>query len=155
VAAELMLKAGMTSPEAESLLRSIFVHKASAVLEEQNTLPIGPSYVQLSIVTGVHRNFVRRILMATPRVDPRRGNRGSTVRRLMRAWKTAPRYVDLEGHPETLNEVSPEPSFRSLVKESLPGAPWQRVLQELDRAGWIRFLSNHRIRLRLSRKFGD
>src|ERR1700733_15206973 len=58
---ELFLELGVTSPEAESLLRSLFVHKARQWLTESSADGARPSDVRVSLVTGVHRNFVRRI----------------------------------------------------------------------------------------------
>jgi hypothetical protein len=73
---ELFLELGITSPEAESLLRSVFVHKARHWLAKSAGAPGSPSDVRVSLVTGVHRNFVRKILEEPPGIAAAREQKG-------------------------------------------------------------------------------
>jgi hypothetical protein len=147
---ELFLELGITSPEAESLLRSLFVHKARAWLgrpgEEE------PSDVRVALVTGVHRNFVRSILAEPPRITAAREHKGHRASRLLEAWHSDPHYLDSSGKPRDLSEKAQEPSFSTLASTYVPGAAPSVVLEELHRAGLVQRLSEHRVRVR-SRAF--
>jgi Family of unknown function (DUF6502) len=147
---ELLLEIGTTSPEAESLLRSVFVHKARARLTAQGDGEI-PSDARVALVTGVHRNFVRKILSVPPQVAQGRERRGYLSGRVLKAWLTLPPYRNESGKPLDLPEKGPEPSFATLVAWSLPAAAPRVVLEELIRAGVVESLSDHRVRVRARR----
>jgi hypothetical protein len=149
---ELFLELGITSPEAESLLRSVFVHKAREWLAEPRVERGGPSDVRVSLVTGVHRNFVRSILAEPPRIAAAREQKGHRAGRLLEAWHSDPKYLDSSGKPRDLSEKEQEPSFYSLASTYVPGAAPSMVLEELRRAGLVQMLSEHRLRVR-SRTF--
>src|SRR6202167_165111 len=149
---ELFLELGITSPEAESLLRSLFVHKARKWLAESSADGASPSDARVSLVTGVHRNFVRRILAEPPRIAAARAKRKHRTARLLEAWHTDPVYLDSSAKPRDLSKRQPEPSFSTLASTYVPGAAPGVVLQELHRAGVVQFLSDERVRIR-SRTF--
>ena len=145
---QLFLELGITSPEAESLLRSLFVHTAREWLAGSTGSGESPSDARVSLVTGVHRNFVRRILGQPPRIAAAREEKGHPAERLLDAWHSDPAYLDSSGKPRDLSEKAPEPSFYSLVSQSIPGAAPGVVLEELQRAGVVQLLSEHRVRVR-------
>jgi hypothetical protein len=149
---ELFLELGITSPQAESLLRSLFVHKARQWLAAPSADGANPSDVRVSLVTGVHRNFVRRILAEPPRIAAARERKKHRTARLLDAWHTDPAYLDSSGKPRDLSKKEPEPSFSTLAGTYVPGAAPGVVLQELRRAGVVQFLSDERVRVR-SRTF--
>jgi len=149
---QLFLELGITSPEAESLLRSLFVHKAREWLASSSKLGVSPSDARVSLVTGVHRNFVRRILGEPPKIAAVRQQKGHRAERLLDAWYSDPAYLDSSGKPRDLSERAPEPSFYSLAGQYVPGAAPGIVLEELRRAGVVQMLAEHRVRVR-SRKF--
>ena len=149
---DLFLELGITSPEAESLLRSLFVHKARQWLAASSADGASPSDVRVSLVTGVHRNFVRRILSEPPRIAAARERKKHRTARLLDAWHTDPAYLDSSGKPRDLSKRQPEPSFSTLASTYVPGATPGVVLQELHRAGVVQFLSDDRVRVR-SRTF--
>lgn len=145
---ELLLDLGITSPEAESLLRSIFVHAARRSLERLDPEALPPSDVRVALATGVHRNFVRRILAEPPRIAAARSRKGHRAGRLIEAWHTDPAYLDSNGKPRDLSERFPEPSFHSLASAYLPGTAPTVVLDELRRAGLVQLVAEHRVRVR-------
>jgi len=149
---ELFLELGITSPEAESLLRSVYVHTAREWLAKSHAASADPSDVRVSLVTGVHRNFVRRILAEPPRIAAAREQKGHPAGRVLEAWHSDPKYLDSSGKPRDLSEKDQEPSFNSLVLDHLPGATPGMVLAELRRAGLVQMISEHRVRVR-SRTF--
>jgi len=149
---ELFLELGITSSEAESLLRSLFVHKARNWLTESSADGARPSDVRVSLVTGVHRNFVRRILAEPPRIAAARAQKKHRTARLLEAWHADPAYLDSSGKPRDLSKRQPEPSFFTLASTYAPGAAPGVVLQELHRAGVVQLLPEERVRVR-SRTF--
>jgi hypothetical protein len=149
---ELFLELGITSPEAESLLRSLFIHKARSWLAESSADGTRPSDVRVSLVTGVHRNFVRRILAEPPSTAAARGQKKHRTARLLDAWYTDGAYLDSSGKPRDLFKRQPEPSFFTLASTYTPGAAPGVVLQELHRAGVVQLLPLERVRVR-SRTF--
>jgi len=144
---ELLLELGVTSPEAESLLRGVFVHKTREWLARQSS-GSQPSDVRISLVTGVHRNFVRRILSEPPKIADARENKSSHANRLLRGWHTDAAYLDTSGKPRDLPEKGGEPSFQSLSATYIPGVAPGVVLDQLRRGGLVQMLSEHRLRVR-------
>jgi len=144
---ELLLEIGITSPQAESLLRSLFVHSARERIIEKGGRA-ERSDVRVSLITGIHRNVVREILSRPLGVAPPREKRGHLLNRVLRAWQSDKRYLDDHGKPRDLNEEGQVPSFAALVAATLPTASARFVLQELMHAGAVESLSDHRVRLR-------
>jgi hypothetical protein len=149
---ELLLELGVTSPEAESLLRSVFVHKAKAMLAKAAASSGSASDVRIALVTGVHRNFVRRLLAEPPRIAAARAHKGHRTDRLLEAWHVDPIYLDSNGKPRDLPEAGEAPSFASLANKYVPGTPPRVILDELRRSQIVQQLAEHRLRV-LSRRF--
>jgi hypothetical protein len=145
---EMLLEMGVTSPEAESLLRSVFVHRARAWLTRLDPSAGEPSDARVALVTGVHRNFVRHILAEPPRIARTRQQKGSRAQRLLNAWYSDPLYLDAQGKPLELPERGDAPSFQALVNAYLPGTAAGVLLAELRRGGQVHILPDDRVRLR-------
>jgi hypothetical protein len=145
---ELLLELGVTSPEAESLLRSVFVHQARLWLCRKYPEDGFPSDARIALLTGVHRNFVRHILKDQPRIAKSRRQKHSRAERLLNAWYSDPIYLDGSGKPRDLPERGSRPSFRSLVAAYFPGAAAATMLAELKRAGAVQSLAAGRVRVR-------
>ncbi|MGA8708637.1 MAG: DUF6502 family protein [Steroidobacteraceae bacterium] len=144
---ELFLELGITSPEAESLLRSVYVHAARKWLAKRGG-ETEPSDVRVALATGVHRNFVRRILSEPPRIAAAREQKGHRAGRLLEAWHSDPKYLDSSGKPRDLSERDQEPSFHTLATTYVPGTAPGVVLGDLRRAGLVQMLAEHRVRVR-------
>ena len=144
---ELFLKLGITSPEAEALLRTVYVHAARKQVSRSLEPGQKTSDVRIALVTGVHRNFVRKILAEPPAISASRHWRGSSVARLVSAWRVDPKYIDQFGRPLDIAERDQEPSFRSLVRQYLPGVTPAVALSELRRANQVQLIADHRLRL--------
>jgi hypothetical protein len=145
---EMLLEMGVTSPEAESLLRSVFVHRAREWLARLDHEAAAPSDARIALVTGIHRNFVRHLLAEPPRIAKARQQKGSPAARLLNAWYSDPRYLDADGKPLELAEKGADPSFQSLVAAHLPGAAAGVLLGELKRGGQVQLLPDGRLRVR-------
>ena len=144
---ELLLELGITSPEAESLLRGMFVHTCRNWLARQHG-GADPSDVRIALVTGVHRNFVSRLLAEPPKIAAAREHKGHRAARLLRAWYSESAYLDGGGKPRDLAERGAAPSFEALATRYVPGAPPAVLLQELHRAGVVELLAEQRVRVR-------
>lgn len=144
---DLFLELGITSPEAESLLRAVFVHRSRRWLSD---LEGGgaPSDVRIALVSGVHRNFVSRLLAEPPKIARARERKGHRLGRLLDAWHREPSYLDSSGKPRDLPEHGLSPSFEALASHYLPGVSFGALMRELHRAGVIETLANRRIRVR-------
>jgi hypothetical protein len=107
-----------------------------------------PSDVRISLVTGVHRNFVRSILAEPPKIADAREQKTNRANRLLQAWYSDPLYLDISGKPRELPERGGKPSFQTLSATYVPGAAPGVVLDQLRRAGLVQTLSEHRLRVR-------
>jgi len=145
---EIFLELGVTSPEAESLLRSVFVHKAREQLSKHGKLGKVPSDVRVALLTGVHRNFVKNILAGPPGIAKIRQEKKDSTTKLLHAWRSSPQYLDDRGKPRDLPESGAEPSFASLVKACMPGTAPSVALEVLESAGLIETLRGRSLRLR-------
>lgn len=144
---ELFLELNITSPEIESLLRSLFVHKARDWLARQDG-GTTPSDARIALVTGVHRNFVHQILREPPAIAVARQRKGHPADKLLEAWHKQFNYLDNGGKPRDLPEKGPAPSFEALVNDYMAGAATGVVLRELHRAGIVQLLGDRRVRVR-------
>lgn len=149
---EVLLRIGITSPEAEGLMRGLYVHRAREWLASQATGRL-PSDVRVALVTGVHRNFVRQILATSPAIPSKRERRAYLSGRVLRAWRSDARYCDESGKARDIPEVGQVPSFAALVGQYLPRRTPSVVLEELLRAGAVQKVAGDRVRLR--RRAGD
>jgi hypothetical protein len=144
---ELFLKLGVTSPEAETLLRAVYVHTVKRRISKSLEPGQKSSDVRIALVTGIHRNFVRKILAESPAILTSRQWRGSSVSRLISAWRADPKYIDTLGRPLDIAEKDGEPNFKTLVQQYLPGVTPAVALSELRRARQVELISGHRLRL--------
>jgi hypothetical protein len=144
---ELLLEFGVTSPEAESLLRSVYVHRARARLATSLGRGKAPSDVHVALITGIHRNFVRQILSGPPHIPSDREHRGSTISRVLHAWQSNRNYLSANGVPLDLAEEGERLSFQSLVSQTLPGVAPSAVMAELRARGLVKLLPDHRVRI--------
>jgi Family of unknown function (DUF6502) len=146
----LFVELGVSSPEAESLLRSVLVHAAFRRESGGNGKRVNLS--RIALLAGVHRNEVKRILSAPPRIDPAREARQHRANRILSGWYTDPDYIDAEGQPKDLNVKSKSrkaESFWALVNRYAPGV-WPRlVLKEFIRIGAVQELPNQRLKVRM------
>jgi hypothetical protein len=141
---ELMLDAGITSPEFESLSRSVFTHAAHDRLVASNE---DASYARVSLMTGLHRNEVSAQLKRPPQIAPDREARTYGANRVLSGWHTDDRYLNERGHPRLL-QMTGRGGFDELVESYAPNISAAIVLEELMRAGAAETLSTGEVRAR-------
>src|SRR4029077_20035109 len=77
-----LIESGITSSEAETLLRAVCVHEAARSFSEHGRRP---NVSQISIKTGVGRHVVAEILKRSPRLKDLETRRDATSR-VLAGW---------------------------------------------------------------------
>ncbi len=149
--APLLVEFGVTSPEAESLLRAVCVH------ETARTQTLGGRRLnvsRVSVKTGVNRHLIKTLLKSPPRVDGGLSTRRDSMRRVIDGWLTDPRYTS-HGRPKDLEIGNPNSKGRdawTLIQRYAPGV-WPRlILDELIRVEFVDSQPNGRLRLKRTAK---
>jgi hypothetical protein len=134
-----LVESGITSSEAETLLRAVCVHEAARSFVERGRRP---NVSQIAIKTGVDRHLVAEILKTPPRVDRTLETRRDATSRVIAGWFSDPRY-SRNGKPMALQVGDPRSRGRtvwSLVEHFAPGV-WPRlVIDELIRVDLVEVL---------------
>lgn len=140
-----LIESGVTSSEAETLLRAVCVHAAARSFPQHR---IRPNASQISIKTGVDRHLVAGILKTPPRVDGGLETRRDATSRVIAGWLSDPHYCK-SGLPLALPIGDPRSRGRtiwSLVEEHAPGV-WPRlVIDELIRLNLVETLPDGTLR---------
>jgi hypothetical protein len=156
--ARLLIEHGVSSPEAESLLRAVCVHQAAKIESARRTRP---NVSRIALVTGVDRGEVRRILEGPPRVGSALETRRHRANRVLAAWHSDQDFI-ARGEPLVLPiKVGDRrrPSFWKLVRRYAPGVYPGLILGELCRVGAAEKLADGRVRVRMlqykAKEFSD
>jgi hypothetical protein len=140
-----LLESGITSSEAEILLRAVCVHEAARTFAERGRRP---NVSQIAIKTGVDRHVVAEILKTPPRVDGALETRRDVTSRVIAGWLSDPRYFKA-GVPLALPVGDSRARGRtvwSLVEDYAPGV-WPRlVIDELIRLDLVQALADGTLR---------
>ena len=146
---QLLVAHGVSSPEAESLLRAVCVHEAATT---DRALRKKINVSRIALVTGVDRAEVTRILRGPPRVDPGLETRRQ-VNKVLAGWHSDRDFVD-ENRPLTLRIKARNhggKSFWALVNRYAPGVYPGLLLNELIRVHAVQRLKDGRVRVRMRR----
>jgi hypothetical protein len=155
--ARLLVAHGVSSPEAESLLRAVCVHEAANTEAGHRKKP---NVSRVALLTGIDRAEVARILKVPPRVDPELQTRRH-VNRVLAGWYSDRDFVDGK-RPLPLPIKATEhtrPTFWTLVQRYAPGVYPGLILGELLRVRAVAKLDGGRVQVRMRRyragEFGD
>jgi hypothetical protein len=152
--ARLLVEHGVSSRQAERLLRAVYVRevgKASATPGKR------PNASRVALVTGVDRREVTRILKARHKPGEVNDHR-YRVNRVLAGWHSDATYSS-GGRPRLLpvkatkNRDYKRSNFWALAKRYAPGIYPGLILSELIRAGAVEELENGRLRVR-AREYG-
>lgn len=142
--AQLLLECGITSPEAESLLRAVFVHEAIGIGRSRGKKP---NASRIALLTGLDRAEVARILKDAPRVQPWIEMRRNRVNRVLAGW-----HLDRDffagSRPAILHIKQARPrrrTFWTLANRYAPGVYPGLILSELVRMGVVEKLTDGRV----------
>jgi hypothetical protein len=143
--APLLIEQGITSPEAEALLRAVCVRAAA---KTQKTRGKRPNVSRISIKTGIDRHTVAELLRAAPEGEAGFTSRRDSMSRVIEGWLSDPEYTE-RGQPRDLDIGDPGfkgRSIWSLVKRYAPGV-WPRlIIDELIRVDCVETLPNGQLR---------
>jgi len=148
--AQLLVSHGICSPEAESLLRAVYVHE---VVRSDASCGKKPNVSRIALVTGVDRPEVARILSGPPKVDPGLETRRHRVNRVLAGWYSDSDFVDGK-RPQVLmikTKEQKQPTFWKLARRYAPGVYPGLILSELIRVGAVEKLQDGRIKVRMRR----
>ena len=148
--ARLLLAHGVSSPEAESLLRAVCVHQAANTAAGHRKKP---NASRAALVTGVDRAEVARILKGAPRLYPQLETRRHRVNRVLAGWYSDSHFID-GNRPMRLQikaGTRGRPTFWALASRYAPGVYPGLILAELLRIGAVEKLQDGRVQVRMRR----
>lgn len=107
-----------------------------------------PSVSRVSIISGLTRKEVQRIVNLPKKPNDESASRYNRAARVIAGWVRAKRFTDAHGEPLCLPfEGGESGGFTALVKEFSGDAPARALLDELLRVGAVERLKDDRIRL--------
>lgn len=92
---------------------------------------------RISVVTGLSRKEVLRLIKQSPPTDDSAAKRHHRAARIISAWLRQPDYLDAGGQPLRLSFDGPHPTFTQLVQSQGGDVPSRAVLDELLRVGAV------------------
>ena len=152
--ARLLVDHGVSSPQAERLLRAVCVREVG---KTSATLGKRPNASRVALVTGVDRHEVTRILKDRRKPGEVNDHR-HRVNRVLAGWHSDATY-SCGGRPRVLSVKATKATeykrsnFWALAKQYAPGVYPGLILRELVRVGAVEKLKNGRLRVR-TRKYG-
>jgi hypothetical protein len=149
--AHLFMREGITSPEAERLLRSACVRQAASIAEGMGDKKLNASWV--AFVTGLARKEVARILRVPGTLHSALEGRSHPANKVLEAWHTDRAFV-VGGTPRILSFKAAGPSrasFWLLATRYAPDVYPGLLLRELCRIGAVKRLKDGRIQPRMRR----
>ncbi len=140
----LLIRAGITFPVLEDLLRGLYVDVA------QNDLLADPKSrtdSRISLLSGVHRKEIRRL-----RLEPMAADETppvvTTTSQIIARWLGSPPWIDAEGQPRALPRGAAEPiGFERLVASVTKDLRPRAVLDTLLADGVVSIDAAQRVRL--------
>ena len=116
----------------------------------QNEFPIEgrkQSVSRVSVITGLTRKEVKRILGLDQEEDAQTSDRYNRAARVVAGWRRDTDFLDREGNPIELSISGTAISFQELVRRHSGDVPYRAILDELDADGSVKRLDDDRVRL--------
>ena len=104
------------------------------------------SAARISVLTGLPRKDVARLLVIADDDLAIAGERHSRIARVLSGWRNDPRYCDARGRPAALPFDDDGPSFSELVRRYGGDVTARATLDELLRVGALQKLRDGRLR---------
>lgn len=130
----LLLRHHMSFGAFEELAKRVYVDVA---LNDFGIPGKKPSISRASILSGLTRKEVQRLVAAPLEGDLDGGERYNRAARVLTGWVRDTDFLDEAGNPKPL-ALDGEPSFASLVRRHSGDMPARAVLDELERVGAVR-----------------
>lgn len=132
-----MIGQGLTFPYLSNLLKAVYVDVARSDYRVGDS---EPSVSRLSVLTGLQRKDVNRIL-ESPTPDKAPPQSVSLAARLIGIWTGDQQFIDENGMPKTLPRTSDDPkeaTFESLMRSVSSDIRAKVILEEWDRLDVVR-----------------
>jgi len=139
----LMLRHGMSFGAFQALAKRAYVDVA---LTEFSLPGKKPSISRVSILSGLTRKEVQRLLAEPAEADTAGAERYNRASRVLTGWVRDSDYNDPQGQPRAL-PAEGDTSFATLVRRHSGDMPARAVLDELMRVGAVRRLDDGRVAL--------
>jgi Family of unknown function (DUF6502) len=97
-----------------------------------------PSISRASILSGLTRKEVQRLLTEPAEMGSTDGERYNRAARVLTAWTRDPEFLDARGEPMPLDSQNGAINFAALVRRHSGDVPARAVLDELLRVGAVR-----------------
>lgn len=137
----LMLRHAVPFATFEEISKTVFVQSA---LDDFVIPNKKPSVSRASILTGLTRKDVQRIVAKPLDATSGVGERYNRAARVLTAWARDKDFLDSKGSPSPL-EIEGDCGFAALVKRHGGDVPVRAVLDELVRVGAVKQRKDHRI----------
>ena len=140
----ILLRHGIPCDVLSTVARQVYVR----VADEEFSLPGKKQTTsRISILTGLTRKEVRRIMTSADIVDQEATERYNRAARVIAGWVRDKHFHDKTGDPATLPVDGKGASFGELVRAYSGDMPVRAMLDELVRVGAVRKAKDGRIRL--------
>ena len=106
-----------------------------------------PSISRASILSGLTRKEVQRLLSEPASAGAAEGERYNRAARVLTAWTRDPEFLDARGEPMPLDPQEGAGSFAALVRRHSGDVPARAVLDELLRVGAVRRCDDGKLEL--------
>lgn len=124
----LCLRHSVRLSELVEMLKAVYVEACSEQLENEKA---AVSASRISVMSGVHRKDVARLLGAEPITRPSK----SIATRVIGAWRNSKRYCGASGKPRVLSVEGKKSEFVDLVHSVSSDVNPYTILFELERIG--------------------
>lgn len=105
------------------------------------------SISRVSVITGLTRKEVGRIIGLHEPVDTRNEDRYNRASRVIAGWRRDKDFLDREGKPMVLTVCGTPNSFQELVKRYSGDMPYRAVLDELVADGGVERIEENKVKL--------
>ena len=105
------------------------------------------SVSRVSVITGLTRKEVRRVVGLDQAEDDQASERYNRAARVVAGWRRDTDFLDRKGNPMELCIFGSANSFQELVRRYSGDVPYRAVLDELDADGSVERLNDNRVKL--------
>ena len=132
---QLLIRNGVAHGAFSEIAKKVYVDVAA---EEERIAGRKQTVSRMSILTGLTRKEVSRLLKLPTTSDAEPAARYNRAARVITGWIRDEQFQDEAGEPRPLRLDGEEPSFATLVKSYSGDVPPRAMLDELERVGAVR-----------------
>jgi hypothetical protein len=140
----ILLRSGISYGTFADIAKQQFIEVAQ---EEFSIEGRKQSVSRVSVITGLTRKEVRRILGLRRQENNQNWDRYNRASRVIAGWRRDKDFLDRQGGPSLLRLSGASKSFQELVRRYSGDMPYRAVLDELEAGGSVERLNKNRIKL--------